>query len=774
MHICRNSSQKPCANPKSRNHLRERAGAVESLERRRLFTTSTVIPPFGLTDTNFGVKGHVVASGNGGVTQVTVGPNGTIYAAGSNGIARFTAAGKIDTSFNGTGFVGYSGGTTESDAVDAAGNLYLLIATSSGTAVMRYTAGGVVDNTFGSQGSVIVTTDTAFSPKYIAVESNDKLVIVGTESTNSDQSATLRVFGLNADGSTDTSFASGGSLETTLGQAASLTPIVFDQINGINVLSNGDLLIGGASVAFSTSTNGAQPVFAAPVFATVELTPIGLFVSGYGSNGVVRNPFATAADVNASYYGDPQNILSNTVFNSRADGSAVFATDFYNVNDVLQHPVVAFNSAGSASFSTSLKTDVLSNGTPLSGAALSDGRFVLVTQASDMETGVALTEFSAAGVQGSTVVTDDLDSTTPDISGDYSTAVAVASDGDLLVGGTNDNGSGLDVQAIDAGSATAAPANYFAAGSVSSVAVASTETVNVAYYDTAASDLVFVQRARNGLWSSPITVDAKHGAGESLSLATDSKGNPAIAYYDAKSHSLKLATSADQGKHFTIKVIDDSANVGEYVSLAFNGTTPAIAYYDRTNENLKFATENSKKKWTTSIIDSKGNVGADPVLGLTTNSSRFAIAYLDNTRHLIKFAEQSHSGSFTIKNVVSTTSGAESLSMSLTANPAPAIAYHDLASGYVNVATYDGSAFVVKSLGNVTGQATAVRPDGNDVDVFSYSKATNSVTEFTDAAFSSQQSTVITAGGKYFTLDASGDFAGFVDSTTGDLVVELI
>jgi uncharacterized delta-60 repeat protein len=162
-------------------------------------------------------------------------------------VARLNADGTLDTSFSGDGKLTMDfGGIDAAHAVALAPGGKIVVAgtgADGSMAVTRLNANGTVDPTFapGTSGQVLVTfggsDDVANS---VAVQPDGKIVLAG--STGAVGSGDFAVARLNADGSLDTSFSGDGKL--TLGYAAAdeaALGVVVQQNGKIVVLGDGDV-----------------------------------------------------------------------------------------------------------------------------------------------------------------------------------------------------------------------------------------------------------------------------------------------------------------------------------------------------------------------------------------------------------------------------------------------------------------------------------------------------------------------------------------------------
>jgi uncharacterized delta-60 repeat protein len=194
---------------------RLRTAQIQSLENRTLFsggldptwgTGGYVSVPAGKPQTSYGnyAEGAVAAAQTDGKLLVaTEAGNGTLEA------IRFLSNGKLDTSFGSGGIavLGQSSGP-QSIAETAAGKV-VVIATPLGEIVGSYvyqlTSSGKLDASFNHSGKESLPTE--FLARSSAIE-GDKILLAGYTSSTSPESGEL--LRLNANGTLDTSFGTGG------------------------------------------------------------------------------------------------------------------------------------------------------------------------------------------------------------------------------------------------------------------------------------------------------------------------------------------------------------------------------------------------------------------------------------------------------------------------------------------------------------------------------------------------------------------------------------
>ncbi len=211
----------------------------------------------GDLEKTFGTKGIVTTLFNG-VSQATLramtlqysGANEKIVVAGSDWeqnpvlLARYTNTGALDTTFG-------SGGTVQTTTpfeyvivqdmvVQSDGSIIVCAeGLSAGepttTVLMRYTPNGQLDTTFGSDGYATLSIDgESTSPRGIAVDADDRIVVAGACEDDDDYLALVR---FTADGDLDDTFGDGGGVTESF--AASAEAVAIDD--------DGDIVIAGIS-----------------------------------------------------------------------------------------------------------------------------------------------------------------------------------------------------------------------------------------------------------------------------------------------------------------------------------------------------------------------------------------------------------------------------------------------------------------------------------------------------------------------------------------------
>ncbi len=232
--------------------------------------------PDGTLDTTFDVDGLAVASFGqvfAKADAVAIQADGRIVAAGDISgrfaIARFTAGGALDTTFSGDGLDRQEADGADNVLIQPDGRI-LAEGTSDFSAV-RYNADGTLDTGFGGDGKVATVTAAVDSSCGMALQPNGRIVLAG--STGSD----VALMRLNANGTPDASFGTGGKATVDLGGN--------EQGCGVALQRDGKIVYGGITTVHPDHS-GIDSDFAILRFeADGDLDPT------FGGDGVVTTDF---------------------------------------------------------------------------------------------------------------------------------------------------------------------------------------------------------------------------------------------------------------------------------------------------------------------------------------------------------------------------------------------------------------------------------------------------------------------------------------------------
>lgn len=171
-------------------------------------------------------------------------------------------------------------------------------------------------------------------------------------------------------------------------------------------------------------------------------------------------------------------------------------------------------------------------------------------------------------------------------------------------------------------------------GTYSSIALNSSGSPRISYFDLINQDLLYAVRLGSNNWSN-IKIATTGDVGFFSSLAVDSYGNPHIAYFDDDNDDLKYAYY--NGLYWHYQTVDTFNSTGWYISLALDTYNRAhISYYDYSSGDLKHAVWTGYA-WMIEIVDGVGDVGLYTSIFLD-KSNRSHIFYYDTTNLRLKYA----------------------------------------------------------------------------------------------------------------------------------------
>jgi uncharacterized delta-60 repeat protein len=251
----------------------------------------------GTLDTTFGSSGEVLTPFSVGgkynevfTAGVVVTSTGQIVECGKGNasgnptytvLARFNANGTLDTTFGQGGKVITAGPGANNLIQEPDGRLVVPASTSTSGAILRYNANGTLDTTFGSGGIVInsATSDYIGAAAYPAGITNaGKIVVVG------DANGEWEFSRYNFDGTLDSSFGSGGMVNTQTG--SNYARAVALQADG-KVVAAGDGFIivrynpdGSLDGTFGTGGIDTANLPGTPILRSVALQPNGDILAG--------------------------------------------------------------------------------------------------------------------------------------------------------------------------------------------------------------------------------------------------------------------------------------------------------------------------------------------------------------------------------------------------------------------------------------------------------------------------------------------------------------
>lgn len=177
----------------------------------------------GTPDTSFGNHGSIQVNGSQGINTMALLTTGDIITVNWAAIAQFSSTGAARSSVTGGVVAVIAGSSFGAEAIELSGRYVLskVLNVASGrchdynTEVIRYTDAGAVDSTFNRllfNFAGVTGCGVSDSASGVAVHGDGKIVLAGDHavtSTSTNENALIR---LNADGTLDSTFGSGGIL----------------------------------------------------------------------------------------------------------------------------------------------------------------------------------------------------------------------------------------------------------------------------------------------------------------------------------------------------------------------------------------------------------------------------------------------------------------------------------------------------------------------------------------------------------------------------------
>lgn len=301
-------------------------------------------------DASFGTAGTVTASlpGTSAAYAVDLQPDGKLISAGMAvgvdadvALIRYNPDGSLDSSFGANGIVvadlafGQDSGAVDL-VIQSDGKIVVLDGGAGGLLLARFNSDGSRDNAFGTNGRVLIAPQYGAFPSALVLQPDGKFVVGSTEFGSANYEFAVRR--LNANGSIDTSFGTGGRAITAFGVQSFMSALVLTPAG--QILAAGDRKAGNpASFDFD--------------FALTRWNADGSFDSSFGAGGTVMTPFTAGTDGASSVVIQPDGKI---IAAGLADGPSLshemnFALARYNTDGTLD-----------ASFGTDGKTVTVMGG----------------------------------------------------------------------------------------------------------------------------------------------------------------------------------------------------------------------------------------------------------------------------------------------------------------------------------------------------------------------------------------------------------------------------
>ena len=422
----------------------------------------------GSLDATFGNTGIVSTDfgGNDAANAIAIQSDGKIVVSGTgnnrgggafsgtSGLIRYNTNGSLDTTFGTGGIVTTSIGNysiVSSIAIQSDGKIVLGGYSAKDAVwvftITRYTTNGSIDNTFGSGGVVTMAISTSSILSSLAIQSDGKIIAVGTIYTTMSQSMPkMCLVRFTTNGSLDNSF---GIVTTT---NAGKKTCLDDRGNATAIQSDGKIVVAGRSdqkyalIRYNTNgsldaTFGIGGIVATDIWYSINSIAIQsdgkILVAGQGSQGLIR--FNSNGSFDATFGNGGTAIISgDAVANAvtiQNDGKIIVACESQGGTYI---SLLRFTANGTLDSSFGFNGIATKSG--LGGRALaiqSDGKIAVAgfsKNSSPYGYDFALVRYNTNGSLDSTFGTGGIVSTAI---GDFAIAEAIAiqSDGKILLAG---------------------------------------------------------------------------------------------------------------------------------------------------------------------------------------------------------------------------------------------------------------------------------------------------------------------------------------------------
>ncbi|MBI5779324.1 MAG: hypothetical protein HZA49_07700 [Planctomycetes bacterium] len=392
----------------SKNSDGTTAGTVWSFQTR---------PASGSLDVSFdsdGVVTTTIGSSNEGARGIAIQSDNKIVVAGRAdtgfnwdfALARYNANGSPDTTFGTSGITTTDlGGTEYVNALGIQSDGRIVAAgTNSPFLLARYTTAGILDTGFGLSGTGVVTTtiQNGATVNALAIQPDNTIIAAGKSWNGSNDD--IAVARYSSDGVIDNTFGSNGVVTTAIGANIDVANSV--AVTGTKIVVAGEYVDGTSS------------------FALVQYGANGALDTTFDSDGIVTTTIESTTDYSFAVAIQPDNKI--VVAGSSGDGK--FALARYNTDGSLD---ATFDSDG-------IVTTTIGAGSSVVALAIqSDGKIVAVgTEGSGSQ--IALARYNTDGSLDTAFGTNGIVTTRVGVVYNYAYAVAIQSDGKIVVAGGSD------------------------------------------------------------------------------------------------------------------------------------------------------------------------------------------------------------------------------------------------------------------------------------------------------------------------------------------------
>ncbi len=396
-------------------------------------------------DPSFDNDGKLTTSNGPGddvATGVAVQSDGKVVVVGSsfNGtnydflVTRYNANGSLDTSFDGDGKLIAAFGTGDDFATGIAiqsdGKIVVVGYSSNGSdndfAVARYNLDGSLDTTFDGDGKLTTAIGASYDEAYTVAIQNDGKIVVAGRSINGGW-FDFAVTRYNTNGSLDTTFDGDGKLTTAIGTTS-------DVALSVAIQSDGRI------VAAGLSSNASVTDFD---FAVARYNANGSLDTTFDSDGKLTTAIGPANDAayGVAIQSDGKIVAVGYSFNGN---NYDFAVTRYNTNGSLD---TTFDGDGKLTTAVGTLHDY-ANGVAIQG----DGKIVVAGSSHNgLNDDFAVTRYNADGSLDTAFDDDGKLTISIGTTNDEANAVAIQSDGKIVVVGQSYNGTNQDFAVVRLG-----------------------------------------------------------------------------------------------------------------------------------------------------------------------------------------------------------------------------------------------------------------------------------------------------------------------------------
>ena len=376
-------------------------------------------------------------------------------------IPAWAADGDLDTSFSGDGIVSTLVGSDGSESYSAViqGDGKILVAgyswidsiSRSDFAIVRFNSNGTLDTSFGTGGQVTTNFVSSSEIYSIALQSDGKIVAAGYSDNDS------AIARYNSDGTLDTTFSGDGKLTTDMGS--------YETIASIALQSDGKIVAAGNSgndfaIARYNSDGTLDTTFSGDGKLTTDMgssdriqsialqSDSKIVAAGHSGNDFAIARYNSDGSLDTTFSGDGKLTTDMGSYDSitsialQSDSKIVAAgyigSDFaiarYNTNGTLD---TSFDTDGIVT------TDIASSDDGFNSVLLqSDGKIVAAgyTDNAGFSYLMAVARYNTDGSLDSTFNGDGIATTAVGSSDDSATAVAIQTDGNIVIAGYSDSG----------------------------------------------------------------------------------------------------------------------------------------------------------------------------------------------------------------------------------------------------------------------------------------------------------------------------------------------